>query len=164
MKRKPGVGNRIRERLQAIGYEKNGRPDVLRFCDERRYNHVYVYQWMKDAIPQWENLDRLANDLGVSPEWLLFGDVIYERNVPAKAAGRRSRKPVPIKGGSGALLPESPSPSVPGSGEAPAVRGSTGHNQTEVPLIRSLRVRALRLRGGRLIGPHLPWWFMQKAA
>lgn len=92
MKKKAGLGDRIRERLQALGYWKDGRPDVLRFCEERRYNHVYIYRYLKDSTPEWDNLDRLAHDLGATPEWILYGDVIFERNAPAKLPSRRAAR------------------------------------------------------------------------
>ena len=125
----PGVGERIRERLVALGYERNGHPDIMRFCDERRYRSTYFYRWANyNMIPEKESLDRLAADLGVKPWWLLYGDVIYERNAPAKVAGRRSRPPVPIKGGAGALLPESPTARVPAASGTRPVRRQKGEN------------------------------------
>jgi len=73
MNRFPGVGARIQARLKALGFSKKGRPDILRFCQERGYRPQYVYAWLRDRLPVYENLVRLARDLGVSPEWLMFG-------------------------------------------------------------------------------------------
>ena len=68
------IGKRIESRLQALGYWKNGRPDVSRFCREKGYLPQYVYAWLKGRVPQFENLIRLGADLKVAPVWLLFGD------------------------------------------------------------------------------------------
>ena len=68
------IGKRIESRLQAVGYWKNGRPDVSRFCQERGYLPQYIYAWLKGRVPQFENLIRLGADLEVAPAWLLFGD------------------------------------------------------------------------------------------
>src|SRR3990167_7524098 len=82
MNRFPGVGARIQARLKALGFSKKGRPDILRFCQERGYRPQYVYAWLRDRLPVYENLVRLARDLGVSPEWLMFGVG------PVRAAGQ----------------------------------------------------------------------------
>ncbi len=74
MKRSNGIGKRIRGRLLALGYWKDGRPDVSRFCRENGYLPQYVYAWRKGRVPVAENLTRLAAHLGVSPIWLLFGE------------------------------------------------------------------------------------------
>ncbi len=68
------IGKRIESRLEALGYWKNGRADVSRFCRERGYPPQYVYSWLKGRVPQFENLIRLGADLAVAPAWLLFGD------------------------------------------------------------------------------------------
>src|SRR3989338_1106211 len=69
----PGIGQRVKERLKALGYWKDGRPEVGRFCDDRGYRPQYLYAWFRDRIPSYENLVRLARDLGAPPEWILFG-------------------------------------------------------------------------------------------
>src|SRR2546425_963890 len=73
MSRFPGVGQRVRQRLRALGYWKDGRPDVGRFCSERNYRPQYLYAWLGDRIPTYDNLARLARDLEVPPEWVMFG-------------------------------------------------------------------------------------------
>ena len=73
MSRFPGIGQRVRERLRALGYSKNGRPDVARFCGERDYRPQYLYAWLGDRIPTYDNLVRLARDLEVPPAWIMFG-------------------------------------------------------------------------------------------
>src|SRR5438132_2420523 len=73
MSRFPGVGQRLRQRLKAFGYWKNGRPEVSRFCSERDYRPQYLYAWLGDRIPTYDNLARLARDLEVPPEWIMFG-------------------------------------------------------------------------------------------
>lgn len=73
MPKTPGFGERVRERLRATGYwnaEKN-RPDVIRFGLERQYVHSYIYRWLKGETPRGPELVRLAQDLGVSVEWLV---------------------------------------------------------------------------------------------
>jgi transcriptional regulator with XRE-family HTH domain len=74
MRKARGIEERIRSRLQALGYWKGGRADVGRFCVERGYLPQYVYAWLKGRVPQAEKLIRLAADLEVPPAWLLFGD------------------------------------------------------------------------------------------
>ncbi|HET6372497.1 MAG TPA: hypothetical protein VFG76_04270 [Candidatus Polarisedimenticolia bacterium] len=71
----PGVGARIRERLEWRAYWKDGRPDVTRFCRERGYLPSYVYKWLGEGVvPDYDNLLRLSHDLEVPPAWILFGD------------------------------------------------------------------------------------------
>jgi PAS domain S-box-containing protein len=68
------IGSRIIQRLSALKYWKNGRPDVSRFARERGYLPQSLYLWIKNAAaPNLENLTRLSQDLGVSVEWLTFG-------------------------------------------------------------------------------------------
>ena len=74
MPRLPGIGSRISERLVAIGFTRNNRPDVARFCAERGYRPQYVYAWLRGRTPTFENLERLATDLGVSRSWLAVGE------------------------------------------------------------------------------------------
>ena len=68
-----GFGDRLKARLRALGYWKNDRPDTPRFALERGYRPQYVYAWLRDRIPDYENLIRLARDLNVTPDWLRFG-------------------------------------------------------------------------------------------
>ena len=62
MNRFPGVGRRIRQRLKATGYWKDGRPDIARFCTDKDYRSQYLYAWLGDRVPTYENLVRLAHD------------------------------------------------------------------------------------------------------
>lgn len=109
MARWPGLGERIKERLLGLGFVVGDKPDIMRFCDERRYRHGYFFKWANYGVtPEPENLERLAVDLGVTPEWLLFGPVIFDRNrplavSPARRSGRGRR---PTLGANGARLPE----------------------------------------------------------
>ena len=73
MNRFPGVGRRIRQRLKATGYWKDGRPDIARFCADKDYRSQYLYAWLGDRVPTYENLVRLARDLEVPAEWVMFG-------------------------------------------------------------------------------------------
>ena len=93
----PGVCIRIQARLKALGYSKNGRPDILRFCQERAYRPQYLYAWLRGRLPAWENLVRLARDLDVSPEWVMFGTgegpvAARRRAAPEAAPGARQAK------------------------------------------------------------------------
>ena len=69
-----GFGERLRTRLKALGYWKHDRPDVARFTLERRYRPQYIYAWLRDRLPDYDNLIRLARDLQVTPDWLRFGE------------------------------------------------------------------------------------------
>src|SRR5256714_1223821 len=51
MNRFPGVGRRIRQRLKATGYWKDGRPDIARFCTDKDYRSQYLYAWLGDRVP-----------------------------------------------------------------------------------------------------------------
>jgi len=73
--RYPGIGTRIRERLEFLGFVKDGRPDVSRFCREKGYLTQSLYGWIsKSIVPSYPNLMRLSKDLKTSPCWLLLGD------------------------------------------------------------------------------------------
>src|SRR5437667_12560287 len=86
MSRFPGVGQRVRQRLRALGYWKDGRPDVGRFCGERDYRPQYLYAWLGHRIPTYDNLARLARDLEVPPAWVMFGTGPPARRVSLDAA------------------------------------------------------------------------------
>lgn len=51
MDRVGGLGKRITDHLRALGYWKDGRPDVSWVCRERGYLPQYVYAWLKGRIP-----------------------------------------------------------------------------------------------------------------
>ncbi len=93
MSRFPGIGQRVKERLKALGYWKDSRPEVGRFCDDRGYRPQYLYAWFRDRVPSYENLVRLARDLGAPPEWILFGTGLATRQQapvePRAGAGAR---------------------------------------------------------------------------
>jgi PAS domain-containing protein len=74
MTRFPGLGRRLSDRLHALGYWKDGRPDVGRFCREKGYRPQYVYAWLKDRMPAYDNVNRLCGDLGVPVVWFVVGD------------------------------------------------------------------------------------------
>ncbi len=70
-----GVGARIAERLIALGYVRlDGKPDVRRFAMEKRYDKTLMYFWLRDRNTPMKDRERLARDLGVNSQWLLFGD------------------------------------------------------------------------------------------
>src|SRR3972149_5826006 len=100
----PGVCIRIQARLKALGYSKNGRPDILRFCQERAYRPQYLYAWLRGRLPAWENLVRLARDLDVSPEGVMVGTGggagagrgrAGPAGAPGPVAGKRRAAPSP---------------------------------------------------------------------
>ena len=94
----PGLPERLRIAFERAGYWKNGRPDVLGFSLGHRFLAGYTYKWIGGtAVPDRENLLRLADALGVSPAWLLFGD-----DEPRPKGGKKKRALHPIAGGSGA--------------------------------------------------------------
>ena len=79
----PGLGERIGRRLIELGYvQKNGKPDVLRFAADHGYTSSYVYTWMGQTTPEYQNLRRLAADLKVELGWLGFGN--DAREIPRK--------------------------------------------------------------------------------
>jgi len=83
MSRFPGVGRRIRQRLRVTGYWKDGRPDITRFCADKGYRPQYLYAWLGDRVPSYDNLVRLARDLDVATEWVMFGAGASGRSDPA---------------------------------------------------------------------------------
>ena len=88
-----GVGERIRERMLAMGFVRaDGQPDVQRFCWDFRYDRTLVYAWLADKATPFKDLVRLAQNLGVSVEWLLTGN---EREALArgKTERRQGRRP-----------------------------------------------------------------------
>lgn len=107
MSKWPGMGDRIRERMFRLGYQKDGRADITRFCLENRFLPSNVYRWVNSSVlPDRENLIRLAEYLQVSPAWILFGD--EGGPPPPPGEKKRRRQPHPISGGSG----EAPTPCV----------------------------------------------------
>jgi PAS domain S-box-containing protein len=69
----PGLGNRLSEQLRSLGYWKDDRPDVGRFCREKDYRPQYVYAWLKDRMPAYDNVNRLCVDRGVPVVWFVTG-------------------------------------------------------------------------------------------
>lgn len=73
----PGTGERIKERLLALGYvTPEGKPDIARFIKTHHYDARSFYPWTKGRTPAGENLERLVLDLRCSPAWLLFGQEV----------------------------------------------------------------------------------------
>ena len=70
----PGLGHRFSDRLQMLGFWKDGRPDVGRFCREKGYRPQYVYAWLKDRMPAYDNIQRLCTDLDVPVVWFVAGE------------------------------------------------------------------------------------------
>ena len=86
MTRFPGLGLRLSDRLQFLGFWKDGRPDVGRFCREKSYRPQYVYAWLKDRMPAYDNIQRLCSDLDVPATWFVFGDAGTRAHRPRRAA------------------------------------------------------------------------------
>ncbi len=93
MDRFPGMGRRLRQRLRATGYWRDDRPDIARFCAEKGYRPQYIYAWLGDRVPSYENLIRLGRDLGALPEWVMFGTGPGARTEPVEAAAEARRAP-----------------------------------------------------------------------
>jgi hypothetical protein len=85
-----GVGDRIRARLIALGYQQpNGNPDVRKFCRERDYDDTLFYFWLRDLNTPMKERARLCGDLGISESELLFGAV---PKAPPASGRPRKRK------------------------------------------------------------------------
>jgi PAS domain S-box-containing protein len=93
--RLPGVGERIADRLRRLGFSKQGRLDIARFCAEKGYRPQYVYAWLAGRTPTYENLEHLAGDLGVSRSWLAVGDEAEVARVQEAGRESRGRRPAP---------------------------------------------------------------------
>lgn len=71
----PGVGERMKERLRAIGYVKdNGELATASFAVNHGYVTSFVYDWLADRRTPIKELERLAKDLDTTPAWLCFGE------------------------------------------------------------------------------------------
>jgi hypothetical protein len=91
----PLVGQRIRECLRDLGYWNNDRdrPDVIRFCLDRRYLPQQVYKWIEDeTFPDRENLERLGHEFGVNPAWLAWGDTYAPKTLPQPMKSPRGKR------------------------------------------------------------------------
>src|SRR5260370_33821105 len=93
MNRFPGMGRRLRQRLRAPGDWRDDRPDIARFCAEKGYRPQYIYAWLGDRVPSYENLIRLGRDLGALPERAMFGTGPGARTEPVEAAAEARRAP-----------------------------------------------------------------------
>jgi len=99
-----GVGERIAERLRALGYWRlDGKPNVRKFCEDKRYDKTTVYYWLADRSTPTKELERLARDLKTTPAFLIFGH--EEAETTPSGRRRKPRRPVPIAGGSGQAEP-----------------------------------------------------------
>lgn len=87
MQRFPGIGRRVAERLRSLGFWKDDRPDVGRFCRELGYRPQYVYAWLQGRTPDYDNLKRLSRDLDAPVAWLVSG----EQDAMATATSARTR-------------------------------------------------------------------------
>lgn len=82
----PGLGGWIKERLKALRYWKNGKPDISRFCRERGYDARSFYPWLKGRVPT-RYLSKLAKDLETSEQWLLHGGTEESSAVQSSRVG-----------------------------------------------------------------------------
>jgi transcriptional regulator with XRE-family HTH domain len=70
------INQRIRERRSALGLTLN---EVARACGLSAWQTVQA--WERDSAPTRKKLDRVAEVLQVSPEWLLTGRGQQEREL-----------------------------------------------------------------------------------
>jgi transcriptional regulator with XRE-family HTH domain len=77
-----GLADRIKQRIAELGYK-----NPAEFADKKRYRITYIYKWVGGTAPDPKTLQALAKDLETTPEWLLFGDVVYERNRRRRGGG-----------------------------------------------------------------------------
>jgi len=92
----PGFGKRVRQRLRELGYVRpDGSEDISAFTVKKGYIVTLFYKYLTHTTPSRENLIRLANDLGVTPAWLLFGEDVQHGHGPSrgKAPRRQGRRP-----------------------------------------------------------------------
>ncbi len=74
----PGMGERIYQRLQELGYKS-----VEDFTQKRGYGLGLFYKWIRGEVaPRRSNVIRLASDLDVSLQWLMFGTATHVEGVP----------------------------------------------------------------------------------
>src|SRR5438309_7695206 len=87
--RLPGLGERLSEVLRSAGYVKpDGKLDLMRFCQERGFQYIYVERWAKGRnTPTIESIRQLARALDVDPAWLMLGDRPMRRE-PVTAPAR----------------------------------------------------------------------------
>jgi transcriptional regulator with XRE-family HTH domain len=89
-----GFGQRLREAMVEKGVvNRKGDPDVTRFAISHGWIPNYVYRWLADeTTPERPNLDKLAEALGVTPWWLLFGDQPGVSKAPVPPRKRGAKK------------------------------------------------------------------------
>jgi hypothetical protein len=104
----PGLPERLRAAMQRAGYWKGDRPHVTRFSLEHRFLAAYTYKWLSgDAVPDRDNLLRVADALKISPAWLLFGEDATAGATPAGGAGPESPLPAADRAEAPAMKPAS---------------------------------------------------------
>jgi hypothetical protein len=119
------VGGRIRERLLALGYQRDdGEPDVQRFSWDHRFDKGHLHAWLADKMTPFKELIRLCSALDCTAEWLLTGDAAKkDRPGSARRARRHVKKLSVVLLGLSAL--GGPSPSLAPFGDTPPI-GVTG--------------------------------------
>jgi proteasome lid subunit RPN8/RPN11 len=68
------VAKRIEQRLESLGYWRDGRPDLKRVSSESAMPASTLRRWLAGTMPSVPNSLMLADFLGVRIEWLLFGE------------------------------------------------------------------------------------------
>jgi hypothetical protein len=69
-----GVGERMKQRLRDLGYERpNGELRVADFCMDHRFVGTMFYDFLADRRTPVKDLERIAEALETSPAWLCFG-------------------------------------------------------------------------------------------
>lgn len=71
-----GLASRLRDRLKALGYWRDGKLEVARFCADFKYDPRSFYPWIRKENPRYPagSLDRLVADLQTTKTFLLHGD------------------------------------------------------------------------------------------
>lgn len=84
-----GFADRLSARIIELGYiTADGKPHLNEWCREKQgYTRQVMDGWISGSEPYASTLYRLAMDLAVSPEWLLFGKVETMR----EPRGRKKR-------------------------------------------------------------------------
>jgi hypothetical protein len=82
----PELPGRLRARIAELGYK-----NPSRFADDKRYRVTELHKWLTNVTPSRATLERLANDLQVTPQWLLFGDVCGAPKAPPRPRKRDAR-------------------------------------------------------------------------
>jgi hypothetical protein len=65
----PGLGDRINERVRALGYK-----NINRFALDRKLDKASLYAYTAGRVPRFDTLEKLAKELVCPWQWLIIGD------------------------------------------------------------------------------------------